>query len=331
MPVALPSSRGTPAFPTAVAAPPPVTPPPDTTGRWGGATSPFNQLAAGQPVHADSARLMSLINGWVTQINLNLGSYTTGVWTVDGTTPTPDHWQPNSWFFDDVPTPTNFAKSTTGTEWYDVFIHAAANKMYAFLKCEPSVNGTYTYLDRSGVIYRLDGSLVYDNTRDYWGGRASGFSQGAGLIRRSEFLNGYIPHALVCFLAKDLISTGKVWPATVSDGTGGSDKVPMGTWIALDPSVDVDSLTYLEPAERPIARALQEYGMFVGDSTNPGSGACVLFFQDFTRGDGASGSNPYGNISPMSDLLLQQCRVLTPPPVVATDWRDTFSPTNPHK
>ena len=47
----------------------------------------------------------------------------------------------------------------------------------------------------------------------------------------------------------------------------------MGTRLQLDPTLDVTALG-LEPGEEAIARALQRYGAYIVDSTDPNSFAC---------------------------------------------------------
>jgi hypothetical protein len=94
--------------------------------------------------------------------------------------------------------------------------------------------------------------------------RGAGFALLAGLVRPEELKAGKIEHALVFtydFTKKDAI----VWPATETDGDTVSEKaIPEGARVQLDPDLDLDSLN-LEPWEKTIARALQEYGMFLCD------------------------------------------------------------------
>ena len=55
-------------------------------------------------------------------------------------------------------------------------------------------------------------------------------------------------------------------PATASDGKGsGPGTIPEGAHIQLDPSLDLATLG-LNAWQTVIARALQTYGMFVGDT-----------------------------------------------------------------
>lgn len=98
--------------------------------------------------------------------------------------------------------------------------------------------------------------------------RASGFPLIAGLIRVEEIRAGHIPHALV--FAYDYVRTEHfIPPASTAQGSMKStrnnrDGMPMGARIRLDPDFDVEN-SGLSPAGKTIARALQEYGAFLGD------------------------------------------------------------------
>jgi hypothetical protein len=98
------------------------------------------------------------------------------------------------------------------------------------------------------------------------GTRAYGGSALGGLVRRGELERGVIPHALALTLTNAQLKSGFVWPAT-SEDTGGSTYaglVPMGSLVAIPPSVDIGSLG-LSAGGQAIARALQDYGAYVVD------------------------------------------------------------------
>jgi hypothetical protein len=95
--------------------------------------------------------------------------------------------------------------------------------------------------------------------------RGSGFANLAGLIWPQELRVGEIRHALM-FSYPYTSAAGAVEPATETDGQSTrSDALPEGARLQLDPSLDLDSLP-LQPYERVIARALQRYGMYLGDT-----------------------------------------------------------------
>lgn len=110
----------------------------------------------------------------------------------------------------------------------------------------------------AGAVFRLDGPGVHRP----WAVRASGFSLGAGLIRPREVRAGVIHHALA--MAIPTTSPSFVSPATTSDGHD-PHGLPMGSHLQLDPKFDV---TVLPADQRPIARAMKDYGIYVADTSS---------------------------------------------------------------
>lgn len=107
-----------------------------------------------------------------------------------------------------------------------------------------------------------------------YGARGSGFPLIAGLIRPEEIEAGEIRHALVFsspITRKSRAPGGPLElcaPASRSDGTAvGPDTLPMGVRLQLDPTIDLDHLR-LSPEVKVIARAMQRYGMYNGDTTH---------------------------------------------------------------
>ncbi len=96
------------------------------------------------------------------------------------------------------------------------------------------------------------------------GARAGGSSLLEGLVWPDELRAGRIPHALV-FAYGETRAGGPVPPATSSDGWSWDPRaLPQGARLQLDPAFD---LSLLPEWQRPIAKALQEYGMFLMDTT----------------------------------------------------------------
>jgi hypothetical protein len=130
---------------------------------------------------------------------------------------------------------------------------------------------------RAGGAWAADWANRIELSGDgiYSGGlsaRGSGFATLAGVILPEELRDGAIRHALL-FSYPYVRGGGPVLPATESDGTSAERyALPDGARLQLDPSFDVDSL----PAgwQRTVARALQRYGMILGDT---GSGAVSLY------------------------------------------------------
>jgi hypothetical protein len=103
------------------------------------------------------------------------------------------------------------------------------------------------------------------------GVRAYGGSAIGGLIRAWELREGEITHALAVALDGDALKEGFVWPATAEDANAPDEyegEVPMGTFAAIPPDVDVEAIEGLTRPGRILARALQRYGAYVTDQTH---------------------------------------------------------------
>lgn len=97
--------------------------------------------------------------------------------------------------------------------------------------------------------------------------RGAGTPYLVGLIRRWEVEQGRIEHAIA--LGVNYPSRLYVYPATKSDGKGLPPDLPSGARLQLDPSLTDEDFDKwgLDRTGRIIARALQEYGMIVIDSS----------------------------------------------------------------
>lgn len=97
----------------------------------------------------------------------------------------------------------------------------------------------------------------------------SGLNRYGTVVRASDIAAGHIPHAL--FFATDMAALRTVfrYPATQSDGkniAGVATPIPQGARVQLDPSIDVDAIPGITPFEKIVAKALQTYGAYCGDS-----------------------------------------------------------------
>lgn len=163
-----------------------------------------------------------------------------------------------------------------------------------------------------GNAISVDGSGAYEKGLST---RGSGFAFLAGVIWPHELKQGEIPHALLFSLPDDLVrGGGPVPPATESDGESSNpDALPEGARVRLDPSVDLNSLN-LTPAEHTIAKAMQEYGMFL---TDRGGGPVVgLYAVDprSVQGNPYEGLLPDEDFSVLESIPLDRLQVLKLPP-----------------
>ena len=151
-----------------------------------------------------------------------------------------------------------------------------------------------------------DGSGVYPGG---WAATAAGFTNLAGKLWPDELRTGRIHHALV-FAFPYTKAGGPVPPATASDGEStDTGAIPEGARLRLDPSLRVDSL-HLSRWQKAIARALQVYGMYLGD-TGGTVGLSAVNARSFSGVPYPWGDADYAYL-PTS--LLSHMRVLTLPP-----------------
>jgi PKD repeat protein len=164
-------------------------------------------------------------------------------YSPQGAVPSPDTdgnitiYQPNGWFLDCI----NAVMLSNGS-----------------IVCSMA-----SYIDSAGSG---DG---YTNGR-----RASEVPSFAGQIRQGEITSGKIQHALVCNISATILTQQAIWPAVCFDTQDGyTGTLPMGALLAIPQSVDINSLG-LTPKGLILARALQDYGMYVMD--RGGSGCTIL-------------------------------------------------------
>lgn len=148
-------------------------------------------------------------------------------------------------------------------------------------------------------VWDLSGTGVGDpNEGMRWrsrGGRAAGFPNIAGLIRPEEIVAGEIRHALAFTFStnrKDIF----YYPAARTDGRFDFEDAPAeGMLFQLNPELtDADFADWgLSPGARVVAKALQQYGMYLCD--NGGDMALQLQLLDKTP---AGNRNKWDSISP---------------------------------
>ncbi|TXT56010.1 MAG: hypothetical protein BAJATHORv1_30394 [Candidatus Thorarchaeota archaeon] len=175
----------------------------------------------------------------------------------------------------DVPIPEN-ALPDPEDDGHLCIIDNGTRIEYDFWQAEKTPSG---WTASWGNKISLDSDGIY---RDSWGARGSGFALAAGLIFPHEIDRGLIEHALVYstdwFYVK---SGGAVRPATTSDGISNDPlAIPEGARLQLNPSIDVDDLE-MEEAGKVIARAMQNYGMFLCDN---GGGHQVYAYNPINSG-----------------------------------------------
>jgi hypothetical protein len=168
-----------------------------------------------------------------------------------------------------VPIPLN-AKPGADSDGRMIIIDTVTHTEYDISKAQRTATGW-----SAGTVSVYN--ILWDGTPVGHSSRGSGIPAMAGLLRPWEIRQGRIEHAL----AFGYTETAKrcVFPASKSDG--GSKQpfaIPEGARLQLDPSlteVDFDHMG-LNPSAKIIARALQEYGMILVDT----SGSFKMYLED---------------------------------------------------
>jgi hypothetical protein len=258
-----------------------------------GLNSPFNRPAAAA-VDRGSARAVASLLSTGQGININTGAWTPTVFYTTPSSPLSMFRMANGARLQ-IPTPVGAVASSDSDAPMEI-VDQRHGCVYDFAGAVRGGDGSWTAA--GAAVFRLDGSGVHRP----WAVRASGFSLGAGLIRPAEVRAGVIRHALL--MAIPMTSPAFVSPATTTDGHD-PNGVPMGSHLQLDPNFDV---SVLPPDQRPIARAMQRYGVYIGDT----SSAITLFAQNTSSVRGFS--YPQSWSSGLSDAreILSRLRLLAP-------------------
>lgn len=213
---------------------------------------------------------------------------------------------------EDVPIPAG-ALPDCGPDRFFVLFDTVGNRFYELYRSSLDGDGIWSAVTGNSISSDSSGIYPGDNDRSSEGIRASGFSLAAGNIWPHELADQRIEHALVC--AYSFTRTGPpVAPATANDGQNDDPAaMPLGTLVQLDPDLELDTLA-LEPYERTIAVALQEYGMYIAD-TGGGISISVLHAHSFE-------GNPYDGLLPpeaatdgglyLQNIPLDRLRVIAP-------------------
>lgn len=187
-----------------------------------------------------------------------------------------------------VLTPYNLYSTTPSASYHPVSDHFSSNFRIPSSICpSPDTDAHLAIYQPDGWVMEAyeavvlgNGDVValmasyFDATGDgtgYWNGRkASLIPDIAGMIRTGEVARGLIPHALVATVPATLLKAESVWPAYSYDTNNNySGTLPMGALLAIPPSVNIANLG-LSAKGLVVARAAQDYGIYVGDRGGAG-------------------------------------------------------------
>jgi hypothetical protein len=224
-------------------------------------SGPFREVVSSWSVDPGSATSIGLLSG----INLvaSLRQWTVAVYGAAAGTTLTDVALTNTWGsgltqLKGVPLPTGVLPDPAGDGHLTV-VQPSSGCVYDLFRAR-QVDGSW--VANWGNAITQGSSGIYP---DAGGTRAAGFSAALGLIWPQEIERGRIDHALV--FAYPYTTSAYVAPATRSDGhTTTPGALPIGARLRLDPALDLSTLG-LSRTELVIARALQEYGMVLGDTS----------------------------------------------------------------
>jgi hypothetical protein len=300
--------------------PPPAAPQPETVTpsssvfRWYADSSPFNSpIPANAEVDLNSTTLVQTLvqsaneKGWP----VASGAWTVPVYYADAQTKRYDVVFDSSWnngrIMYGVPIPDAAVPDPEGDHHLAV-VDRSTNCEWDLWNARKTASG---WRAGQGNRLELEGAGFTPSSA-----RVSGFGLLAGLIRPEEIQQGVIDHALV-FGYPYTDRDGSVWPA-VSGGAGASTlpgAIPIGARVQLNPALNLDALG-LNPWQKTIARALQRYGMYLGDT----AGALTLYAQHWrsTSVGYPWGQSTFANLPPS---VAPHLRVLKLGPVIAPTYR----------
>lgn len=275
--------------------------------------SPFNTPIGDGSVDPRSDRMIDQLtaevkaNGWP----IATAEFTNAIYYADSETPRYDVplTKYDSRRFAGVPIPDS-VRVPEDTDGGVVVIDRSTNCEYDL--DEPARVGSNRWTAEFGNALSTDGSGVYPFAM---APSASGFASAAGMILPAELRQGRIDHALA-FTMENVKTGGPVAPATGNDGRSDAPgAIPEGARLRLDPELDLDSLG-LAPWQKTIARALQEYGMYLVDT----GGAVAIRVQHSvsTSYTYPWGDVPYGQMPPE---LAERLQVLMLPPQREPEYR----------
>ena len=160
-----------------------------------------------------------------------------------------------------------------------------------------------------------------------WGGNAANTPLRRGLVTPEAIAAGAINETLQVSMPNIAGTTSSFrYPALHNAPTGTNNSLPEGTWIRLDPAVDVDALAI--PAwQKVIARALQDHG-----AINRDNGGTFAIYGRNPINEGASWTSVglSGTAAGFSPLFpWNRIQVLAPPAAIDTPTAIDRHPARP--
>lgn len=252
----------------------------------------YQKIPANAEVDPNSKKMIEgLIKDAKQGFVLAVKEWTVPVYYADSKTPTYDvrltaDWAPKK-ILKKVPIP-DFARPDPEADAHLVVVDEQKGCIYDFWEMKKTGNG---WSAGWGNALPLDSDGIFPSG---FSARGSGFELLQGLIWPQELVQGAINHALI-FSYDYTKAGGPVEPATESDGDTDADwAIPEGALLQLDPNLNLATLG-LNSYEMTIAKALQEYGMYLADD---GGGVTLYAVNPIS-----ARTDPYQNIFDEQDYL----------------------------
>ncbi|WP_432508825.1 NPCBM/NEW2 domain-containing protein [Kineococcus auxinigenes] len=232
------------------------------------------------PLHANSAGMVKTVADQTAALYggvaaFNAYQYSTSFYTVPADQPRVDvqwdncqgkNYTPPGLLgpegqFTQVPIPAD-AVPAKGTDSQLTVYSPSTDQLWEFWVTKKTADGSWSacWGGRIDGVSQSDGFFL-----DGFGASASGLSLAGGTIGIEDVRSGVIDHALALHMSAPGTWQEFSYPAQRSDGFDTSvNRVPEGTRLRLDPSVDVDALK-MHPIAKMVAKAAQKYGFIVTD------------------------------------------------------------------
>jgi hypothetical protein len=192
---------------------------------------------------------------------------------------------------DAVPIPPG-ATPAAGTDGHMTIWQPSTGKLWELWKASKAADGSW-HARWGGAIRDVHNDPGYytestwEGSKPFWGASATSLPVIGGTMRIDELKAGRIDHAIHVSIPS-IRSLFHTPPAQRTEGTTAtSGAIIAGSRFRLDPSLDVESLP-LTPFVKMIARAVQRYGLVIGDKST----SVQFYGEDYTP----TGSNPYPEI-----------------------------------
>lgn len=275
---------------------------------FGGKDNVFAQDITKAPVDKRSPAMIKNLQSQITPhwggvAAFNAYTYNSSLFVADASSPkvrvtyvdcqkkgfTPPDFYGGTKIFVDVPIPKD-AVPALGTDAALAIWDPTQDKFWEFWQAKKDAKGTWQAC-YGGRIDKVSTNKQAAFPPPY-GTSASGLATSATVISVKEAQDLKIDHAIYLALMKNAVWNDIAWPANRSDGVDTSaSRIPIGTRLRLDPTVDVESLP-MSPLGKAVARAAQKHGFLVSETAGAVGVATMSGNVDKVR----TGTNPWDAI-----------------------------------